>query len=664
MELFDSLDLIPVSKLLSNKFRFFVPAYQRGYRWTAEQVEQLIDDLMEFYNYHYSTSARSKFYCLQPLVVKLRKLEDVSETKGEEDEYLEVIDGQQRLTTILLLLQVLHLLKYESFFGTNAVTQINAVPDVFTIKYETRPESAVWLKEVNTVVYSEEAFDEFDQKNCDYSHFAEVFSTAYKRLKQLSEDSRNHFGEVLREGTKFIWYYPTEISGTNAEVFDSLNDGKIGLNNAELVKALLLQRSNWSDSDASRLQLLALQWNEMETYLQQKEFWGFIYSSQHPYTYTSHIEYLLDLLQRKNGSYSEKHFYTFNRYLEDYREMMKSEGKNNPSARAAWAEKCWLEVKSLFDTLKEWYKDKKMYHRIGFILEYVEGETVLSLKDKLLNRKHTERISLLDDIIRTRLSRIRSQSLFHGKAELSEILFIYNILLEDKRIADNARFSFADYKGVRKNKGWDQEHVASYTEYTPDPNKQADLAKDIIELLSGSRPQKTDGFIYELAGIAPLEGEEKKICEDAIKLLNRIEISDTDMSSQNIDDNDSETTDIEILFSSVTDYFETKKDNFGLQKVGGREKEEKNFIWNFVLLNSATNRSYGNHIYPVKRRRILQDEFDVYTPVGTRNVFEKAYSKKIDQMFYWTKTDAIAYWEDIKNTLKPYVELSLPFDKK
>ena len=55
-------------------------------------------------------------------------------------------------------------------------------------------------------------------------------------------------------------------------------------------------------------------------------------------------------------------------------------------------------------------------------------------------------------------------------------------------------------------------------------------------------------------------------------------------------------------------------------------KSEKDFIWNFVLLNSRTNMSYGNSIFPVKRKRILSDEGDVFTMFGTRNVFDKTYN--------------------------------------
>lgn len=71
MKQFKPLDLVPISELISSDFNFYVPSYQRGYRWGADQVNQLIEDLEEFEKYHYS-SDKNKFYCLQPLVVKER----------------------------------------------------------------------------------------------------------------------------------------------------------------------------------------------------------------------------------------------------------------------------------------------------------------------------------------------------------------------------------------------------------------------------------------------------------------------------------------------------------------------------------------------------------------------------------------------------------------
>lgn len=66
---------------------FFVPSYQRGYRWGSDEVKRLLDDI-------YSNGQSN--YCLQPVVV--RKLVDS----------YELIDGQQRLTTLFLIYKYMH----------------------------------------------------------------------------------------------------------------------------------------------------------------------------------------------------------------------------------------------------------------------------------------------------------------------------------------------------------------------------------------------------------------------------------------------------------------------------------------------------------------------------------------------------------------------------
>lgn len=65
--------------------------------------------------------------------------------------------------------------------------------------------------------------------------------------------------------------------------------------------------------------------------------------------------------------------------------------------------------------------------------------------------------------------------------------------------------------------------------------------------------------------------------------------------------------------------------------------------------------SYGNSIFPVKRRRILNDENDVFTMFGTRNVFDKTYSRRLSNLMSWGRRDAYDYWMEITNTLKEYL---------
>ena len=123
----NKIELKSVNELLGMKF--FIPSYQRGYRWTNQQVRDLLNDIWEF---SLKKKQESEFYCLQPLVVK-RKEDDIlgriKEAKTiEEVESLlkgswEVIDGQQRLTTIFIVLselkeKVVYSLEYETRNGS------------------------------------------------------------------------------------------------------------------------------------------------------------------------------------------------------------------------------------------------------------------------------------------------------------------------------------------------------------------------------------------------------------------------------------------------------------------------------------------------------------------------------------------------------------------
>ena len=81
---------------------FFVPYYQRGYRWGEEQVVALLNDLLEFYKHIKKKTEGYNYYSLQPLVVK-----------KDLDDKFRVIDGQQRLTTIYIILNA-----FESFAQT------------------------------------------------------------------------------------------------------------------------------------------------------------------------------------------------------------------------------------------------------------------------------------------------------------------------------------------------------------------------------------------------------------------------------------------------------------------------------------------------------------------------------------------------------------------
>ena len=97
------LDLCAIPELCNKNF--FIPDYQRGYRWGDTQIRQMLEDI---YSFIYEKNAAGSFYCLQPIVVKKMTEEEVVannlESKYDDNIWYEVIDGQQRLTTIRIIL--------------------------------------------------------------------------------------------------------------------------------------------------------------------------------------------------------------------------------------------------------------------------------------------------------------------------------------------------------------------------------------------------------------------------------------------------------------------------------------------------------------------------------------------------------------------------------
>ena len=108
--------------------------------------------------------------------------------------------------------------------------------------------------------------------------------------------------------------------------------------------------------------------------------------------------------------------------------------------------------------------------------------------------------------------------------------------------------------------------------------------------------------------------------------------------------------------------------------------DEKNRIWNYTLLDSSTNRSYGNAIFSGKRRVIIgkdkglsiaipkigkdgklqlgeeQKAKSSFVPPCTKQVFMKYYSATMTDANYWTKVDAEGYLNDIKDCIKKLEE--------
>jgi len=240
---------------------------------------------------------------------------------------------------------------------------------------------------------------------------------------------------------------------------------------------------------------------------------------------------------------------------------------------------------------------------------------------------------------------------------LTQVLFLLNIQTEENRKSDTARFSFSNYKYIKEKPTWNEEHVASNTDYQPKFEDKNGLACAILEYFTGiKRKDDFEEYYKAIANNMPVNKEEKKLCKELLKFF---EYTD------NKDEKVLET--IKNVYNEVLDFFHTNddafKDSVNINN-SNASKDEKDFIWNFALLNATTNKSYGNNIYPLKRRRIMADEGYIYTPVCTRAMFEKAYSHRLSNLMAWTRTDGKDFWDYICDCLSDFLpaNIKLPFN--
>ena len=158
--------IILETKLVSEiEGTFFIPSYQRGYRWGEDEVLRLLNDI-------YSNGKKN--YCLQPVVVR------------RDGDRFELIDGQQRLTTLYLIYR----------FMKNAAPMFYSEL-AFSLIYETREKSEEFLKTVN--------MDRRDE-NIDFWFIANAYETISNWFAEDLAIKVQHIFEYFKEDVKIVWY--------------------------------------------------------------------------------------------------------------------------------------------------------------------------------------------------------------------------------------------------------------------------------------------------------------------------------------------------------------------------------------------------------------------------------------------------------------------------
>lgn len=575
---------VPIRDLLGQAF--YVPRYQRGYRWTARQVHDLLDDVLAFIE-----KQSGGFYCLQPIVVK------------KNGARWDVVDGQQRLTTLSLIL---------TYFNSR-LTEEEAW-SVFTLDYETRPESKDYLKNPTK------------ERENDYVDFSYIYN-AYQAIKNWfgsRKHLRNDIEATLLNKVKVIWYQ-IGSSENPIDIFMRLNIGKIPLTNAELIKGLFLRSSNFASEEFRVKHLkqtqIAREWDEIERRLQEDSFWYFLMNQTRA---SNRIDFLLRLyaldidvdVDHDDPSYL---FLAFSQRLNDERADVVDE---------------WANVRRLFLRLDEWYRDRDFYHLIGYlaavggpiskVLALAKNKSKRELRDdlKLAIRKHMMGQSGARKDLPAALQAYLEELDYENRGDhrsIKQTLLLFNIatLLEGDRI--KTRFPFDLFKA----ESWDLEHIRSVQSAIPNtPDRAVKWLDALMTYVTGT----DEVAIWEtMIGALPA-ARHTDLYLKALAMRNTIPFP---MNA------------FPALAEEIIAHYDPDPD-----------RETDNGIGNLTLLDAATNRSYKNAVFPVKRKTLIAlDKSGTFVPVCTKNVFLKYYSAKIDDMLVWTAADASAHRAAMHATL-------------
>lgn len=521
---------------------FSIPHYQRGYRWTDKEVEALLNDLFAFSQ----SDASDDCYCLQPLV--LQEMTDGS---------IRVVDGQQRLTTLAIILWSLGV-------STN-----------WDIKYTA--EGGRLLK--GLLKNSGESIND---------HFRRAAKRKVENWLCENPVRKDSLLRVLQgecgKRVEFLRYDLPKVEASADDqdeghgAFQRLNAGKTPLTSSELIRALFMESGNGL-TDGEKADI-AKEWDLIESAMADESFWS-IWNNSRFRDVPTRMDFLFSIVLNVDSEKARQD------PLRVYREFEKVE------LRKSWEEmlRCWWWMQSC-------HADVNIRHLIGWLSIFTAHETRVLYREQWKGSAGCRM-----EAFKRRLRKIVAESIGDedidsfrydtcDSATLRKVFVLLNMLEAERR---GTCFRFDLYR----NDSWDVEHIASQTDN-------------------------------------PLVKKEDR--EEWLRL------AESEMSEAEKEDLEKFTT-FEEKWQEVWKLFEEAGDTIS----------DKDAMGNLALLDSATNRSYKNAIFPAKRRRILLElpeevrQGRKYVPPATESAFAKTFSPSAAQMRYWSESDAKMYRQAMKD---------------
>lgn len=577
-----------------------IPNYQRGYKWEISNVEDLLNDINNINNIDKNE------HCLHNLTII------------ENENKWEIIDGQQRLTTIFLILKYLGKEYYSLSYKIRQNTEDffnNEINDIIKNLKDNK-----YKKEL-------ELFNDMKNKNNNYDkqdiyYICRALFTIYNWFNKNYKDKPI---EEFIEKLESVYFYKHGIK-TNIKgeaIFSNLNSGRVPLTDIELIKADLIINISKLETKGNENEILINEkrsnigrlWDEMESWLAQDEVWYWIAPKNNSINKLLLLFNLCSELKEGKNIYEKYYNYVYDKNLKcDYSKI----------------KTIWENIKNYYYTIKDWYLDNDLYHLIGIIVsfgininEFIENNSNIKNKNELKSKLKNEiiiHLKLTNKDNKLKFGDIDYLELDYNndKDEVNKIFTLLNCLEgynnKDNRFNEHFRYRFY----IHNKYNWSIEHIIPRN---PKKDTILDYFNDIIKILYNEQNEELEKIKVEI---------KEKLNEPKYKEFNgsieKLKLSNNDkLKEEFIED-----------FNNIIDI---------------------NNICNLALLGIDTNSSLKNNIFKEKRNILLKfiSNEGRFIPPLTLKIFSKTFDGANSEEMYWTHEDFNKYEEYQEKKLKYFI---------
>lgn len=555
-----------------------IPEYQRGYKWTADNVVQLLDDLKSF-----RKSREVDFYCLQNITV--------TKCNNNGRSALNVIDGQQRLTTLYILLSFL---KHEK-------KEISLQDGI--LKYSIRERTDKFLREK---ILTGEIWDGTicpeKMETKDQYYMAQVCKAIYEWSKQNVLDEAN-----ILDNLKLI---VNKVDANDEEqVFANINGGKVDLDGADLVRAILITRaakqkfpdevdrqkiSNFRIMMGMELDTMNLWWAKDDV---KKFFEQLLPNKISQNNNFKYKDYPIDLLYFAfYEAYKDKFKVKEQRDIDIrvFENGLELDGKSDNDHY-----EFYIEVLEFHKTMVDWYEEDEIFNLLGY----------------LMSNFKSARLTFSDIWSWWKNSKTKNEFVNKIKTKIKEQLV-------------------APYS----------QNLEAESQKEPD-DKFEELLNNIKKIDNDWYNNELTPKILSLADILPVEHSGKS-------RIRRVDIQDFKCSSEE----DKEHLRPQTRNFDGQDLTDERKD-----QLREENKHGLNSIGNIVLLHRKVNRSYGNTKLCLKIDRILSEYAlgcNAHIRPYTFDVFRsKLGNINKDEELFWNDEDILQTAENLSSRIAKYINV-------